>query len=130
MAEAGRPTDLTEEMTLKIRGLYLSGKNYITIQEELGISPNTWDSWVYKDYKDFRKKLTSWKWERFVRKSEGLSEEILSTPHLDEKGLVDTNVLRIKQKEAEYVRSTLGKKDGYSTLQEVEVSDKRILLDE
>lgn len=70
MSVLGRPTDLTEEVTLKIRQLVLDGKKYREIQEMLEISPNTWDTWVYKDYKDFRKNLQSWKHEKLVKMAE------------------------------------------------------------
>jgi len=109
-----RPSDLTQELTLQIRSLVLEGKKYVDIQEMLDIPANTWDAWVYKDYKDFRKDLNSWKAERIIKKSEKLSEDILDTPHLTEDAKVDTNILRVKQKEAEFVRSTLGKNE-YST---------------
>lgn len=118
-----RPTDLTEEVTLKIRALVLSGVKYKDIQEQLDISDNTWDTWIYKDYKDFRKNLTSWKKERLLKKSEKLSEEILDIDHVDEKGGVDTDILRVKQKESEFVRTTLGKEEGYSTRNELTGKD-------
>lgn len=112
-----RPSDLTEELTLQIREEVLNGLLYKNIQEKLEIPSNTWDAWVYKDYKDFRKNLNSWKTERILRKTEKLSEEILDMNHYskDDRDIVNTDVLRVKQKEAEYVRSTLGKDEGYST---------------
>jgi hypothetical protein len=91
----------------------LEGKKYKEIQEMLSISSNTWDAWVYKDYKDFRKNLNSWKRERLLKKSERLSEEILDAQHETDNGL-NTDILRLKQKEAEFIRSTLGKDAGYS----------------
>lgn len=114
-----RPTDLTEEVTLKIRALVLSGVKYKDIQEKLDIPDNTWDTWVYKDYKDFRKNLISWKQERLLKKSETLSEEILDIDHMNKKGQVNTDILRVKQKESEFVRGTLGKEEGYSTRSEL-----------
>jgi hypothetical protein len=116
-----RPTDLTPELTLRIRQLVLEGLMYKDIQERLGILAGTWDKWNYEDYKDFRKNLISWKQERLLKKSEKLSDDILDLPHTDEKGKPDTNILRVKQKEAEFVRSTLGKNDGYSTKTESEI---------
>ncbi len=124
-----RPTDLTEEVTLKIRALVLSGVKYKDIQEQLDISDNTWDTWIYKDYKDFRKNLTSWKKERLLKKSEKLSEEILDIDHVDEKGGVDTDILRVKQKESEFVRTTLGKEEGYSTRNELTGKDGEKLIE-
>lgn len=122
-----RPTDLTEELTLKIRAGVLKGKKYIEIQEELDIPDNTWDTWVYKDYKDFRKNLNSWKAERLIKKSESLSEEILDTVYINNEGHIDSNILRIKQKESEFVRSTLGKNE-YSTRLEQTGADGEALV--
>ena len=116
-----RPTDLTPELTLQIRQLVLEGLMYKDIQERLGILAGTWDKWNYEDYKDFRKNLISWKQERLLKKSEKLSDDILDLPHTDETGKPDTNILRVKQKEAEFVRSTLGKNAGYSTKTESEI---------
>lgn len=119
-----KPTELTDELTLKIRALVIRGEKYKDIQETLDINSNTWDTWVYKDYKDFRKNLNSWKAERLIKKSERLSEEILDLRHINQEGKPDTDVLRVKQKEAEYVRSTLGKNEGYSTKTETDTTIK------
>lgn len=59
MAEAGAPTLLTDEMTLLIRNEVLAGVPYNIIQEKLKISPNTWDSWVYRDTQGFRQSLNN-----------------------------------------------------------------------
>lgn len=118
-----RPTDLTDEVTLQIRALVLQGVKYKEIQEQLRIPDNTWDAWVYKDYKDFRKNLSSWKRERLLKKSEKLSEEILDINHINGEGDVDTDILRVKQKESEFVRQTLGKEEGYSTRTEMTGKD-------
>jgi len=120
-----RPSDLTEELTLKIRQLVLEGKIYKDIQETLNIPDNTWDTWIYKDYKDFRKNLQSWKAERLIKKTEKLSEEILDMSYIstrEDKEVINTDILRVKQKEAEFVRETLGKAD-YSKKVEQEVSN-------
>lgn len=106
-----RPSDLTDELTLQIRELVLQGVKYKDIQEKLDIPSNTWDAWVYKDYKDFRKDLNSWKYERLLKKSEKLSEEILDAIHIGTEGNYDKDLLRIKQKESEFIRETLGKNE-------------------
>lgn len=121
MAENGRPTELTEELTLRIRSMVLEGKRYSEVQRELDISPNTWDTWVYKDYQDFRKNLNSWKAERLIKKSEKISEEILDMEN------VTAELLRIKQKEAEFVRETLGKQE-YSKRSELTGKDGKDLI--
>lgn len=122
-----RPTDLTDELTLQIRAMVLDGLKYNKIQEILAIPANTWDAWVYKNYKDFRANLIDWKKERLLKKSEKLSEEILDTLHLDEKGGVSTEILRIKQKESEFIRQTLGKQE-YSSRQEITGKDGQAIV--
>ncbi len=122
-----RPSDLTEELTLQIRKLVLEGVRYNQIQETLEVPSNTWDAWVYKDYKDFRKDLNSWKKERLIKKSERLSEQILDIDHFDQEGKVHTDLLRVKQKESEFVRSTLGKNEGYSSRSELTGADGKDL---
>lgn len=119
MADVGRPSQLTEELTLKIRAMVLEGKTYIDIQNELQINSNNWDTWVYKDYQGFRTSLNNWKKERLIKKAEKISDEILDLIVLDNEGKTDPNLLRIKQKEAEFIRSTLAKLD-YSTKTETE----------
>lgn len=112
---------LTDELTLKIRGLVLKGNKYVEIQRQLEISDSTWDTWVYKNCKDFRVKLNDWKAERLIKKSEDLSDEILDMPH------DDSRILRIKQKEAEFVRETLAK-DRYSKRNELTGADGGALM--
>lgn len=114
MPEVGRPSTLTDELTFEIRKAVLEGKLYKTIQEELNISPNTWDQWVYVNHKDFRNNLIKWRQERLIKKAEKLSEEILDLLTEGEDGRIDTNLLRIKQKEAEFIRERLSKEQ-YST---------------
>ena len=82
------------------------------------------DAWVYKDYKDFRKNLISWKKERLVKKSEELSEEILDMKHtVANSDIPFLNLLKLKQKESEFIRNTLGKDEGYSTRAELTGKD-------
>lgn len=134
MAKPGPEPLLTEELTLKIRTLYFEGKKYIQIQEALDIKEGTWDSWVYKDYMDFRKKLREWKREMFLKKAEKVSNDILDSIHLDDDSKnIDKELLRIKQKESEFLRSTLGKGDGYSSKGDDaldKIADKAIITDE
>lgn len=120
-----RPSDLTTELTLQIRNLVLEGKMYKDIQAELDVLPGTWDKWYYEDYKDFRKNLQSWKAERLIKKTEKLSEEILDMNHFsvkEDSEVINTDVLRVKQKESEFVRETLGK-NVYSKKVEQELSN-------
>jgi hypothetical protein len=108
MIKPGPKSELNEELSLEIRKMVLEGKSYADIRLILDINENTWDYWIYKDYQGLRVKLNEWKYERLLKKSERLSEEILDLNHLGDKG-VDSKLLSIKQKESEFVRETLGK---------------------
>lgn len=100
MSEVGRPTELTEELTLKIRQGVLDNKSYIQIQQELDISPNTWDTWVYKDYNGFRADLNNWKKERMIKKAEKVVDKSM-----------DSDTEKIALDAAQFTLETLGKLD-------------------
>lgn len=70
MAKVGRPTNLTEDLTFKIRALVFDGQSYEFIKKALDIPDSTWDSWVYRNCEDFRSNLTNWKHERMIKKAE------------------------------------------------------------
>lgn len=75
MSEAGRPTELSPELTLEIRKRVIRGEKYVQIQADLGISSGTWDTWVWENYQGFRDELTQWKHEKLVKKSEEVLED-------------------------------------------------------
>lgn len=110
MSEAGRPSDLTEELTLQIRKMVLDSIEYKTIQETLGISPNTWDSWVYRDTQGFRALLSQWKKERMIKKAE-VKVDVL----------MDSEDDRVALNAATFTLETLGKLD-YSKRTESDVT--------
>ena len=127
---AGRKTILDQKLTLKIRELILDGQEYKTIQRNLGINPNSWDTWVYTDYQGFRDFLNETKKEVLLRKAECASDFILDM--LQEiKTKKDTSTqmhaLRLIQKESAFIRETLGKNLGYSRRQEVTGADGKNL---
>lgn len=83
MQKTGRPTELTNDLTLKIRQGVIDGKPYKQIQEELDINPNTWDTWVYKDYESFRDNLVKWRREKIFNKSEEKLAQLLDSENED-----------------------------------------------
>lgn len=60
MSEVGRPSELDSDLMAKIRTLILDGKSDTECQQILEISPNTWKSWAYTNYRDFRTNLNNW----------------------------------------------------------------------
>lgn len=108
--EAGRPSELTPEFTLKIRKLVLEGRNYKEIQSILEINPNTWDAWVWKNYKDFRTNLKNWDNEILIN----IAKTNLHT-------LLNGEDDKIKADLTKFTLSTLDKVN-FSTRQETDVT--------
>jgi hypothetical protein len=98
--EVGRPTELTEEVTLKIRQGVLEDQLFKDIQQELQISPNTWDTWIYKDYKGLRTNINNWRKERMIKKAEKVVERSMES---------DTEKVALDA--AQFTLETLGKLD-------------------
>jgi len=111
MSDIGRPTELTEELTLKIRKGVLDNKSYIEIQQELDINSNTWDTWVYKDYNGFRANLNNWRKERMIKKAEKVIDKSM-----------DSEAEKIALDAAQFTLETLGKMD-YSKRSELTGKD-------
>jgi len=108
---------IDEKLTLQIRKDIISGLMLREIQEKYTINDSTWDSWYYRNTQGFRDLVISAKKERMVKRAEDTSDEILSLQTKDDEGKPITDLLRIKQREAEFIRETLGK-DHYSKRQE------------
>lgn len=117
MAEPGAPSILTDELTLQIRELVLKGIEYIKIQEQLGISPNTWDSWVYRDTQGFRQQLVAWKKERLIKKAERNVNDLL-----------DCEDIKVRADITKFTLETLAKDDGYTKRTEMTGKDGKDLI--
>lgn len=78
MADVGRPSVLDDEQVLlKIRELYLDGRNEKDIAEILDIPYDTWGYWKWKNYQGFADRLLSYKHERIIKKAEANLEQLL-----------------------------------------------------
>jgi len=108
MAEPGRPSELSDELTMQIRQRVLDGISYTQIQQELAIPVGTWDSWVWRDQDGFRGKLVSWKRERLFKRAEEKLGEFL-----------DSDRPKVAQDTAKFLAETLGRHT-YSRKSEVE----------
>jgi len=106
---AGRPSDLTEEVFEKIKEGILDGLDYAETAKYSGIEIGTFYAWTYKNYCNLSDKIEVWKHERMLRLAEITSNKIQTLPINGEDGKVDKELLKIKQKEAEFIRETLGK---------------------
>lgn len=66
---AGRPTTLNDETFLKIKELYLDGKNMKEISEILDIPYKTMEGWKLRNYEGFKDKMIEYRLERMFDKS-------------------------------------------------------------
>ena len=111
--EVGRPTELDNELLLKIRQSILRGQEAIDIIVNLGINPKTWEGWVYRDYQGFAGKLADYKRERMVAQAEkGLAEILSMNPR-------DAQELKVKQDTLKFITERLNKPK-YAAKQEVD----------
>lgn len=96
---AGRPSELDDELSFKIRTRILNGKKNKEIFTELEIDEDTWNGWMWRNYKSFRDNLVAWRAERFLGMAEENIPELLRSA--DEK---------VKNDMTKFVTSTAGKK--------------------
>jgi len=146
MADVGRPTDLTDELLKQIKECILEGKNLkqtaekcfenleefknLTQEEkekELANFTQKIYNWHYENYLNISDKIEGWKRDRKLILAEITSDTIQTLPIVDENGKLDKELLKIKQKESEFIRETLGKKD-YSKRTELTGKDGKDLI--
>lgn len=130
---AGRPTELDDELYLKIRDLVLEGKTLDIIAKELEIPFKTIESWSSRNYQGFNDRFRMYRQERMLMKAERNIEEIIELetiipaigafgPIIDKKTKkpvmrLSSELLKIKKDTSEFVAETLGKRH-YSKRQE------------
>lgn len=66
---AGRPTNLDDELFLKIEELVLDGKNMAQIAEILDIPYKTMEGWKTRNYEGFRDKMLNFQLQEMFRTS-------------------------------------------------------------
>lgn len=112
---AGRPTDLDDETLLKIKDLFISGRNLVEISESLKIPYKTLEGWKTRNYKGFSDKLIEFRLERMFEKSVVRIEQ-----HQDSEDE------RVSLQANELVAKTVGKKF-FSTRTEITGKDGKDL---
>ena len=116
MANVGRPTELDDEMMLKIRDLVLEHKTLKEIAEIIDISYATMRYWSAVNYQSFNDKMLSYKHERMLRKAEDNIEVLQDSE--DEKVALQANT---------FVAETIGKRS-YSKRAEMTGADGKDLV--
>jgi hypothetical protein len=95
----------TDEFKTSFRTEYLKGKTVRDILAFLNVPDGTWDNAVYLNHHGIRDFYNDCKAELFIKKTEDISDRIMA---MDTDALSDKR-LAIQQKEAEFIRETLGK---------------------
>ncbi len=116
---AGRPTELDDELCLRIRQWILEGKTIKEIAKLSEIPEETYEGWVWRNYKGFAEKLRFYKIERRLKKAEENIDEFLDmetenigvTKKGDTFTYEDAKLKKIKADISTFVAETVGKKD-------------------
>lgn len=98
-----------ENIKGRIRTLWLKDLSIVDICKELNLNTGTWDNYYYLNKNGFRDFVNNIKKEKFLQNAETISKEVFEI-----KAENNAKLLSIKQKEAEFLRETLGKDLGYS----------------
>ena len=98
-----------ENIKGRIRTLWLKDLPIVDICKELNLNTGTWDNYYYLNKNGFRDFVNNIKKEKFLQNAETISKEVFEI-----KAENNAKLLSIKQKEAEFLRETLGKDLGYS----------------
>jgi hypothetical protein len=128
MADVGRPTELTEDAFAEIKKGVLDGLTLRDIAKQSGIPESTLYTWHSNNYLNLADKIEGWRRDRKLMLADITSDTIQTLPILDETGKLDKELLKIKQKEAEFIRETLGKDKGYSKRSELTGKDGERLI--
>jgi hypothetical protein len=119
---AGRPTELNEELKLKIKEYFLESKTLEEIASLIEIPIDTISYWRSTNYRGFRDFLFSLKLERMFNKSVKKLEEIIDIKE------AEINTLKLQQDTAKYITETLGKDKGFTKRNELTGKDGEQLI--
>lgn len=129
MAEAGRPTELTDDVLSKIKKGILDGKTLKEIAQSSEIELNTLYGWSSDNYLNLADKIEGWKRDRKLMLAEKNIEEFLlmTDQNIKQVGeelvpFKDPQLTRIKADISKFVSETLGK-DIYSKRSELTGKD-------
>lgn len=133
MGEAGRPTDLTEEVFEKIRESILAGNDLRETAKICKINEGTFYQWHSRNYSNLSDKIEGWRRDRKLLLAERNIVEFLEmdTKNLMLKGKelveqTDTGLVKVKADISKFVAETLGR-DNYSKRNELTGKDGKDL---
>lgn len=116
--KVGRKTDITIELLREIKQSILEGNDLKTTAKVCEIPESTFYTWHSDNYLMLADKIEGWKRDRKLRLADITSDIIQTLPITNDEGKLDKELLKIKQKESEFIRKTLGK-EFYSERQEL-----------
>ena len=125
MSDVGRPTELDNELRLKIRELILEGKTMKEIAEVLGLAYKTMEGWMTRNYEGFADSMHTYRLEWQLQKAqENINEALImddkepvlrmgNEPARDNDGKIITvrnpKLTKIKIDTSLFVAETVGK---------------------
>jgi len=124
--KGGQKTLMTPDLLDIVRRIVREGGHIDAIAKATEMNSKTIEHWYYTNYEGFKDKCKIWKYAGLIEKAENISHEILDLPtdilELDNNGdtmrqVKNIEVVKVKQKESQYIRSTLAKED-YGTTEE------------
>lgn len=119
---AGRSSELTDELLVKIRECIFEGLNYLQLCEKLDIPYDTFHGWKRRNYNKFADSLYTYEQEHKVRIAEANILEMMTmdieNDGMNMKGQMykfrDPKLVKIKADMSQFVVETLGKNKGYT----------------
>jgi len=115
MADVGRPSELTEELLLKIRECVLDGCDLKSMAQRLGLNIDTVYGWHQRNYEGFTDKFLAYKHERILKSAEARLEVS-----------IDSDDEKVALNAAQFALETLNKKH-YSKRSELTGTDGKDL---
>ena len=106
MAKPGVKTILNDGVILQLREHVLKGRNVQEVANITGLKENTLYDWKANNYMNLQTHWNTWELQRKLAQAEAFSEQLMDLPSYEDDKL-NTKLLSIKQREAEFLRTSL-----------------------
>lgn len=118
MAEAGRPTDMTDELVKQIKQSILDGNDLKTTANICGIDPQKLYNWNSDNYLEISDKIDGWKRDYKLSLADKNINDILKIG-----AIPDKVTLKVVADMSKFVKETLDR-DNYSKRTETDLTSK------
>ena len=105
--KTGPKTILDKELLRKIKIAYKETGEIRKTAKIVGINDKTLYCWRDDNYLNLTDQMNRWDLERQLEQAESFSKRLLAMVESDSEGVINTKLVSIKQREAEFLRSTL-----------------------